>query len=126
MDSGQAKFSENTKKIRKERSLTQGELAEMADLSIDVIKNLEGGRRGGSVPTFMAIAKALEMSIEQIMEYGSSSSKGPEIDAELLQKLATLGPRELDIVTNTVNTLYDLAQQANHLKDEKPRKTSGQ
>ena len=59
------KYKIIAKKIRKERrrlGITQAELAERADVSLDTIKSVENGRRAMSLDTYLNIVHALESS----------------------------------------------------------------
>lgn len=49
----------NIKKERKKLCITQGQLAERADLSLDTIKSVEHGRRAMSLDTYLKIVQAL-------------------------------------------------------------------
>ena len=42
--------------------MTQAELAERADISLDMIKSVENGRRAMSLDTYLNIVNALESS----------------------------------------------------------------
>lgn len=52
-------IAENIKKERKKLCITQGQLAERADLSLDTIKSVEHGRRAMSLDTYLKIVQAL-------------------------------------------------------------------
>lgn len=56
-------IADNVKIYRKKKNLTQAELAELADLSLDSIKRVEGGRTTLSLENFMRIANALEVPL---------------------------------------------------------------
>lgn len=57
-----SRIAGNVKKERKCRSITQMELAEKAELSLDTIKNVENGRRAMSLDTYLRIVHALDVS----------------------------------------------------------------
>lgn len=61
-------FSENLKKIREEKGLTQAELAKAVNVSQPMIAQYETEIRVPSAPTALAIAKALGTTFEKIME----------------------------------------------------------
>ena len=48
--------------LMKEYKITQAELAERADVSLDTIKSVENGRRAMSLDTYLNIVHALESS----------------------------------------------------------------
>ena len=53
-------IADNVKLYRKKQNLTQIELAEKAELSVDSIKRIERGSRTMSLENFMRIADALD------------------------------------------------------------------
>lgn len=56
--------------IRKERErlhITQAELAEKADISVDTVKGIEHGRRSMSLDTYLGIVQALETTPAALM-----------------------------------------------------------
>ncbi len=61
-------FSENLKKMREEKGLTQAELAKAVNISQPMIAQYETEIRVPSAPTALAIAKALGTTFEKIME----------------------------------------------------------
>lgn len=61
-------FSENIKKIRRKRSLTQEELAELSDLSISYVKQIESCKdfKNITLTTMLKLSKALDVSISDL------------------------------------------------------------
>lgn len=66
-------IAENIRKERRRLGITQAELAERADVSLDTIKSVENGRRAMSLDTYLNIVHALESSPMVLM-----SQKHPE------------------------------------------------
>lgn len=66
-------LGENIKKIRLENHLKQSELAEMAKISRVAIGNYERGAREPTVETLSKIAKALETTITNLVEFKETS-----------------------------------------------------
>ncbi|GFI29990.1 hypothetical protein IMSAGC013_01377 [Lachnospiraceae bacterium] len=60
-------IADNVRLYRKQRNLTQLELAERADLSVDSIKRVERGSRTMSLENFMRIADALDVSVSYLL-----------------------------------------------------------
>lgn len=54
-------IADNVRLYRKRENLTQMELAERAELSLDSIKRVEGGKTSLSLENFLRIAKALNI-----------------------------------------------------------------
>ena len=61
-------FNPNIRKYRKERGLTQEQLALYTELSYDFIRRIEtsGGKSGFSVETLYKIATVLEVSMDEL------------------------------------------------------------
>lgn len=75
----QKRLGENIKKQRKEKKLTQFQLAEKADVSEDMIKSLEQGRTWLSEKTLSQITEALDIDVVQLfMPVGSSFKQNKE------------------------------------------------
>lgn len=59
---------ENPIKVwREHRQLTQHQVAEIADISVPYLSQLETNKRKGSVEVLTAIAKALQVSLEDLI-----------------------------------------------------------
>lgn len=61
-------FSNNVKNIRKEKNLTQEELAELADLSISYVKQIESCKdfKNLTLTTMLKLSKALNTTINNL------------------------------------------------------------
>lgn len=62
----QNRFGENLRFIRKQRKLTQFQLAELANVSEDTIKSLEQGRTWFSEKVLSQITEALDIDVVQL------------------------------------------------------------
>lgn len=56
-------IADNVKLYRKRENLTQAELAERAELSLDSIKRIEGGKRTMSLENFLRLSDALRVQL---------------------------------------------------------------
>ncbi len=56
-------IADNVKLYRKKENLTQAELAERAELSLDSIKRIEGGKRTMSLENFLRLSDALHVPL---------------------------------------------------------------
>lgn len=63
-------FSDNIKKYRRKRNLTQEELAEFSDLSISYIKQIESCKdfKNLTLTTMLKLSKALDVSISDLFK----------------------------------------------------------
>ena len=59
MDNLYAIIAENIRKERKRQRISREALAERADISVDTVKNVEGGRGTMRLDTYLRIARAL-------------------------------------------------------------------
>lgn len=64
-------FSNNVKNIRKTKNLTQEELAEIADLSISYVKQIESCKdfKNLTLTTMLKLSKALDTTINNLFYY---------------------------------------------------------
>jgi len=77
------KIGERIRYARRERDMTQGELAEKIGVSVSFIGHVERGTRAASTETLVAISDALDTSLDVILKgstvdrqaYGTSLSK---------------------------------------------------
>ncbi len=63
-------FSDNIKILRKRKNLTQEELAELADLSISYVKQIESckGFKNLTLTTMLKLSKALDTTISNLFK----------------------------------------------------------
>ena len=82
------------KEVRKQKAMSQDELAERADLSSQYISQIETGRKKGSLPTYNKLAKALGVSIDELT---GSISEGSRVlsDVDLILQDCSKEEREL-------------------------------
>lgn len=59
-------FGRRLRKLRKDRYLTQNQLAEATSLSVEFISNLERGVNAPSFDTIESIARVLEVSVFEL------------------------------------------------------------
>ena len=60
-------IADNVRIYRKKENLTQMELAELAELSLDSVKRIEGGKTTLSLENFMRIASALNIPVSFLL-----------------------------------------------------------
>jgi len=61
-------FADRIKKLRHRRNLTQEQLAEMTELSVVYISNVECAKRIPSLDTMLALCNALDCSPDELLE----------------------------------------------------------
>ncbi len=63
------KFGRNIKKLRKERKLTQEELAEIANMDRSYLSDIERGIKSISIEKIENLAIALKMEISELFDF---------------------------------------------------------
>ena len=98
-------FSERIATLRKQKGLSQGELAKAADLHINQIKRYEKGSTQPTATALMGLAQALGASTDELL-FGEKS-RGP--DEELRLQFETIcfkfDPEEKKLVRTVLDSL---------------------
>ena len=97
----------NIKKRRKEKKLTQAELAEVVDVSDSHIGRIENGRSKPSVETLAAIANALATGIDNLA-YGSLHNKADYIVASWIEKVNQMAPNDKTLAIDLYKSMLDV------------------
>lgn len=99
-------FGANLKAYRKVSGLTQSQLAETVDKSIDLISQIERGTSSPSFETIEDLSKALNISPQDLFNgSGLVSGKNASKFAKLQSELAKLSEQDLDWVGNVLKTI---------------------
>lgn len=61
-------YGENIKRIRKQRNITQGELADMVNVKRETMSRIERGTRYPSLQLLERIAKALGTTVPELLK----------------------------------------------------------
>ena len=95
-------FGDRVQALRRERGITQEQLAESIDKSIEHISYIERGERAPSFETILDIAEALEVSVPYLMNVTPQT----EISINFLTELQTpvVPPSLVEPVEEPVNT----------------------
>ena len=96
------------KEYRKKENITQEQLAEMADISLSHMSNVETASVSVSLPALMLIADALGVTIDELLvdSYSKKQKKyfySKKMDL-IMEQCETV---EQEIIVNTVSTLAD-------------------
>ncbi|MBQ8162909.1 MAG: helix-turn-helix transcriptional regulator [Clostridia bacterium] len=90
------------KEVRKQRKLTQQELAEKVNISDVYIGEIERGIKMPSIPVFIDIIKALDISADYLLR-DTVPSGMPYINNEITQKLDKLNPKQRKTVVDIID-----------------------
>ncbi|MCC0022868.1 MAG: helix-turn-helix transcriptional regulator [Hyphomicrobiaceae bacterium] len=95
------------KALRKDRGLTQAQLAERTDRSLDTISAIERGVNYPGIDTALAIAGVFGVSLPELVEFDPkiTSSRRAEMLAEISVDLRKLTDKELAKAAEIVRAL---------------------
>jgi transcriptional regulator with XRE-family HTH domain len=97
-------ISKRIEELRKARGLTQVALAEKLSLNPQTIRDYEKGRRSPTIKGLPALARALDVSIAELIEGSGEPAPVRSLPvSNILKKLAAIPDR-----------IYDKAQMFNH------------
>jgi transcriptional regulator with XRE-family HTH domain len=65
------KFGKRLRTLRKQRDLTQDQLAEAADISVDFLSLVERGKNAPSFKTLRRLATALEVEVKDLFDFSN-------------------------------------------------------
>lgn len=103
------KIGSNIKRIRKEKNLTQEQLAELINLSSSFISRLERSNdQNISVKTLIAISSSLQVDINELFlnEEKRQSQKGNSFQSRMLMnEINNLNPDEFDLIKKLVSEI---------------------
>lgn len=96
------------KEIRQSKKLSGKQLGEMVGVSEFTIYNYEAGRRDPPLDVLVAIADALDVSLDQLVR-GKEKEPSPEnrerLEGSTADALATLSPEAREIALAVLNAL---------------------
>lgn len=97
------------REARNSRSLTQEQLAELADIGVMYLGEIERGKKMPSLKIFIKLIEALDVSADYILRNELSSGKDYVFD-EITQMLAGLSPKQRKCVAEMI-AVYVANQQ---------------
>lgn len=102
-------FAEKLSKIRKEKGLTQQEMAQKAGVGIAQIRRYEKGRSSPTLEVIKNIAKTLGVSADElIFDQGEGVASRRILDRELLEQfemVSKMGPRDKEAVKTILESM---------------------
>ncbi len=106
-------------KIREDRELTQAQLAEMIDTTVETISRLERGISIPSLKTIEKISKALHVHIKDLLDFDYPSFKESSLreGEKLLAYLQTKRPEDIRMCYRILKNIFEQIE-----KDYQPKK----
>lgn len=68
-------FGRRTGELRRERGLTQEQLAERLEVSLQYVQRIEGGRANLSIRSLVKLANALQVNVAELLAKPRSSKR---------------------------------------------------
>lgn len=96
----------NVKKIRLSRGITQEQMAERLNRSINFVSLIELGKSGMSVETIVDICNILNVSSESLFK-GLINYNSNEKDRYILENISTLNNKDKQIVTDLMQYIIE-------------------
>ena len=90
-------------KIRKEKNITSDKLAEMVGLTPTFLRAIESGGKLPSLPSFIKIANALEVSSEVLLCDSLIRTEGYVLN-EITEKMKGLSPEQRTMLSDMIDT----------------------
>ena len=97
-------FNEKLQELRKQKGLTQEELAEKVGVGVTHISHLETGSGTVSLKVFLSIVNYLECSADELLCKEITTAR-PIVDNWLVDLVADCDQTEIKIIADTVATL---------------------
>jgi len=92
---------------RKNKGMTQEDLAAVIDLSVQAISNLERGETLPNLQSLVSLSEALNIPIQHFFEHSDSSPARNKKEAELIGLLHELDDKSLDIAIKQIRALTE-------------------
>lgn len=96
-------------RIRKDRELTQAQLAEMIDTTVETISRLERGVSIPSLKTLLKISRALHIPIKELLDVETTQVKRASVNEseKLLAYLQTKKPEEVRMCYRILKNIFE-------------------
>lgn len=88
---------------RKQLDLTQEQLAEKMDVSIQMISNMELGKKAIKPENLLKVCKILDISSDYVL----TGEKGEKETTDIFVKINRLSDKELEIIETLINYFID-------------------
>lgn len=98
-------FGDHLKRLRNTRKLTQEELAERSDLSVDAIRRIERGSFSPSLDTLGKLSQGLDVSLKTLF-HGFERERSDGV-AEICDFLTSRSGREVKLAWRVLQAMFD-------------------
>lgn len=98
------KLGKRIKQARKEKHITAEALAEKTEISVSFLREIERGSKKPSIPKFVEIANALEVSADELLKDSIKASE-PLILQGIAAELEGLPTEQVSLIENIVKVI---------------------
>lgn len=98
------KIGQQIRILRRERNISQEQLSEKVDISPTHMSHIETGTTKLSLPVFVDIANALNVSADALLE-GNVPPGGASTEAEIISMLASSTTAQSAVILTVINSL---------------------
>lgn len=102
-------LGERIRALRERQQLTQADLARLSGLSRSQILLLERGERAPTIVTVASVARALGVSLSELLAPVAQANPGPDRADRLAARARALGSAGLDAVERVIDALEQFA-----------------
>ncbi len=99
------RFGGHVRKLRLSRGLTQEDLAESSELSVDAIRRIERGAFSPSLDTLRKLCVGLDISLRTLFQ-GFERPRTDDV-AEICDYLQGRNPREVQLAWRVVRAMFE-------------------
>ncbi|MDC3413481.1 helix-turn-helix domain-containing protein [Aquibacillus sp. 3ASR75-11] len=100
-------IGERIRKLRKERGLSQEELAHLSSLHPTYIGQLERGEKNATIDTIEKVTKALEISLEELFRFATLNDRESEKVEQLKRLLHRISEDDQDTIMKIINVMLE-------------------
>lgn len=97
-------IGERIQKLRTEKNMTQSELAEKIDTNQKHLSRIEGGYHRSILDAVVAIARALDVSVDYLIADFEDSSNTGTLQV-IMNEIRGMSPRQLDMLRDNIKTI---------------------
>lgn len=90
--------------LRTEKKMTQAELAEIIDTNQKHLSRIEGGYHRSTLDTMVAIAKALDVSVDYLVADFNDSTDSSTLQV-ILDDIRGMNPKQLEMLHENIQTI---------------------
>ncbi|MCH5257543.1 MAG: helix-turn-helix transcriptional regulator [Lachnospiraceae bacterium] len=98
--------------LRLAHKLTQAQFAELIDISVNFLSEIENGKKGMSQDTLYKLCSKFSVSADYIL-FGSETNSDSISSSDIIEYANNLDSNELEVLSNYLLSLIDLRNNIN-------------